>query len=73
MPNGDSSKKIFTHKMWESYGWLPVPTYDVRFNNRPFISNKKSVSFNADEIAETFMKNMENVVASYRSTKHVFQ
>lgn len=73
MPNGDSSKKIFTHKMWHSYGWMPVTSFDIKQNNRPFISNEKSVSFDADEFAEAFVKNMAEKIAAYRSTKHVFQ
>ena len=72
MPNGDASKKIFTHKMWVAYGWQPLDQFDVRFSNRPFISNKDSWSFNADEMAEKFFSNMKDKIDAYRSD-HIFQ
>jgi len=53
MPNGDSTKKIFSHKMWEGYTWVPFGHFDLRNNdNRPFIDGPKSKSFNADDLAE---------------------
>ena len=72
MPNGDSSKKIFTHKMWVAYGWQPIGQFDVRFANKPFISNKKSWSFNGKELADEWLKNMKPKIDSYRSD-HIFQ
>lgn len=73
MPNGDASKKIFTHKIWENYFWMPLPSFDVKYTiNKPFIKNKKSVSFNADELAKTFINNMKDKIAAYR-TDHIFQ
>lgn len=72
MPNGDSSKKIFTHKMWKAYGWTPLYHFDITLDHSPFISNTKSSSFNGQDLAEEFIKNMTNMTAAYRSTKHVF-
>lgn len=72
MPNGDASKKIFTHKMWDSYVWIPIGSFDVKYVNKPFIANKKSVSFDADELAEALFANMKDKIAAYRSD-HVFQ
>ena len=72
MPNGDSSKKIFAHKMWVAYGWTPLHHFDINLDNRPFISNQKSKSFNGEEFAEWFIGNMTEMMEAYRSTKHVF-
>jgi len=73
MPNGDSSKKIFTHKMWDRYGWTPLPQFDIRLTtNQPFIANKKSMSFNGELFGEWFIGNMTNMTEAYRSTNHVF-
>jgi hypothetical protein len=72
MPNGDSSKKIFTHKMWVGYGWKPYFFDDRLAEARYFVSDKKSSSFNADKMSEWFIGNMTDMMAAYRSTNHVF-
>jgi len=66
MPNGDKTKKIMTHKMWEGYQWYPIDSFFIQKDHRPFISNEKSVSFNAKEIAEQFISNMEGFIDYYR-------
>lgn len=72
MPNGDQSKKIFTHKMWQSYIWMPIPYFDIKANNKPFITDQKSPSYSADYLADMFIKNMTDKIAAYRSD-HIFQ
>jgi hypothetical protein len=52
MPNGDSSKKIMTHKMWEGYTWVPFYHFDLRDNTDAMVTSKKSQAFNADELAK---------------------
>lgn len=72
MPNGDTSKKIFTHRIWEGYTWQPIGSFDIRYNNKPFISNKESWSFNADKLSEDWFKAMKPKIDAYK-TDHIFQ
>lgn len=73
MPNGDATKKIFTHKMWHNYFWSPIPFFDVKWTiNPPMILDKKSPSYSADLLADMFIKNMTDKIAAYRSD-HIFQ
>lgn len=71
MPNGDSSKKILAHKMWQSYIWKPIDAWDIKFWHRPFVSDRNSTSFTADELSDNFIKNMSKVISTYRGD-HIF-
>ena len=55
MPNSDKLHEgiqIFTHKIYESYGWTPASNFDFTNDDNPFVSNNKSESFNAKDVAQ---------------------
>lgn len=62
--------------MWNAYDWSPIQQFDMwessRLYTRPFIVNNKSKSFDAQEYAEKFIKDMKDKIAAQK-TDHIFQ
>jgi lysosomal alpha-mannosidase len=73
MPNGDSSKKLFTHKMWEGYTWVPFYHFDLRDNTDAFTDNVKANSFNADVLSKEFHDKMQEMISHYRGDQILLQ
>lgn len=76
MPNSDKLHKgvqILTHKLYQSYGWTPGSNYDYTNDDTPFISNNKSESFNAKDVAQAIVNNLDKAKGDLYRHDHILQ